>query len=193
MVDYAWLVPGAAVLWTLTSSFIANSSATLPGGRGPPMDLGRTWPWDGRRVLGASKTWSGFLFGTFFALPFALLQAYLILAYPQYQSIVPTFGPSVLAAVPLGVLLGMGPMAGDALGSFIKRRLGLGSGARAVLLDQLPFVLVPVGIGLVAFPATFVPVFGNWEGILWLVFFTLAFHVGFNWVGYQLGLKKVPW
>lgn len=193
MVDYTYLIPPAAVLWTLTSTFIANATATLPKGRGPPMDFGRIWKRDGRRILGPSKTWSGFLFGTCFAIPFALLQAWLILIAPPNLRIVPTFGPSVAAAVPVAILLCAGPLVGDAIGSFAKRRLGLGSGARAVLLDQLPFVLVPVGLGLVLFPATFVPVFANWQGILWLVVLTLGFHVGFNWIGYQLGTKKVPW
>jgi CDP-2,3-bis-(O-geranylgeranyl)-sn-glycerol synthase len=193
VVDYTPLIPLAAVLWTLTSTFIANASATLPRGRGPPMDFGRIWKRDGRRVLGASKTWSGFLFGTFFAMPFALLQAWLILIAPPNLQLVPTFGPTVVDAIPVAVLLCAGPLVGDALGSFVKRRLGLESGARAVLLDQLPFVLVPVGVGLVVFPATFVPVFGNWQGILWLVVLTLGFHVGFNWIGYKLGAKKVPW
>ena len=191
MVDPHLLAP-AKVLWVLTSTYIANATATLPGGRGPPMDFGRLWR-DGRRVLGPSKTWSGFLFGTFFALPFGLLQAWLFLIAPPDLAIVPGFGPSVLAAVPLVLLLTAGAMTGDALGSFVKRRLARPSGARTVLLDQLPFVLVPVLVGLVAFPATFVPAFLSPEGILWLVLFTLGFHVAFNWIGYRVGWKQVPW
>ena len=157
------------------------------------MDFGRTWRWDGRRILGPSKTWSGFLFGTFFAFPFALLQAWLILIAPPNLAIVPTFGPTVLASVPVALLLTGGALLGDAFGSFLKRRLGRESGSRSILLDQLPFVLVPVGVGLVAFPATFFPVFANPQGFVWLLLFTLGFHVGFNWIGYRIGLKKVPW
>ncbi|MCI4329171.1 MAG: CDP-archaeol synthase, partial [Thermoplasmata archaeon] len=67
------------VLWVLLPAMIANATATLPKGRGPPMDFGRVWKRDGRRVLGTSKTWSGFWFGTLFAVPFGLLEAYLIL------------------------------------------------------------------------------------------------------------------
>ncbi|MCI4340363.1 MAG: CDP-archaeol synthase, partial [Thermoplasmata archaeon] len=170
----------------------ANATATLPRGRGPPMDFGRAWS-DGRRILGPSKTWSGFLFGTLFALPFGLLQAWLYLIAPPDLAIVPGFGPSVLAAVPVVLLLTAGAMTGDALGSFVKRRLGRPSGARTLLLDQLPFVLLPVLVGLVVFPATFVPAFFSPEGILWLVLFTLGFHGAFNWIGYRVGTKKVPW
>jgi CDP-2,3-bis-(O-geranylgeranyl)-sn-glycerol synthase len=188
-----YLLPPAKVLWVLTPTFIANAMATLPGGRGPPMDFGRNWPWDGRRILGTSKTWSGFLFGTLFAMPFGLFMAWLYLIAPPSLQVVPTFGPSVLGAVPVVLLLGGGALVGDALGSFVKRRLDRASGARTLLLDQLPFVLVPVVLGLLFFPATFVPAFWNWEGVIWLAIFTLGFHAAFNWIGYMLGLKKVPW
>ena len=176
----------------LTPAFIANATATFPRGRGPPMDLGKSWS-DGRRVFGPSKTWSGFLFGTFFALPFGLLMAWLILIAPPDLQLVPTLGPSVLGAVPVVLLLSGGAMTGDALGSFVKRRLGRESGSRTLLLDQLPFVLLPVAVGLLVFPTTFLPAFASPEGILWLLVFTLGFHVTFNYIGYWIGAKKVPW
>lgn len=183
----------ADVLWVLLPALIANATATIPRGRGPPMDLGRTWPGDGRRVLGSSKTWSGFWFGTLFAMPFGLLEAYLILIAPPDLAIVPRFGPTVLAAVPVVFLLAAGAMSGDAVGSFIKRRLGRDSGARTLLLDQLPFVLLPIGIGIVVFPAVFVTTFDSLEAVAWLLIYTLGLHALFNYIGYWVGLKKVPW
>jgi len=182
-----------AVLWLLLPSYIANAFATFPRGRGPPMDFGRNWKGDGRRILGRSKTWSGFLFGSFVGIPFCLLEAWLILLAPPNLALVPTLAPSVAAALPLAVLLTFGAMSGDALGSFVKRRLGRESGARTLLLDQLPFVLLPIGLGLVLYPALFVEVFGSWEAVLWLLVYTLGLHAAFNWVGFKLGLKKVPW
>ncbi len=182
-----------AVLWLLLPSYVANAIATIPRGRGPPMDLGRNWRGDGRRILGSSKTWSGFLFGSLVALPVALLEAGLILAAPPYLRLVPVLAPSVAAAVPLAALLTFGAMTGDAFGSFVKRRLGRPSGARTLLLDQLPFVLVPIAVGLAAYPALFVGVFGSWEAVLWLLVYTLGLHAAFNWVGYKAGLKKGPW
>ncbi|MCI4349723.1 MAG: CDP-archaeol synthase, partial [Thermoplasmata archaeon] len=68
MVDPHLAVP-ARVLWVLLVAYIANATATIPKGRGPPMDFGRIWRWDQRRILGPSKTWSGYLFGSIFALP----------------------------------------------------------------------------------------------------------------------------
>ena len=184
---------GLAVLWLFLPSYIANAFATFPKGRGPPMDGGRSWPGDGRRILGPSKTWSGFLVGSLSAMPFCLLEAWLILDAPPNLAIVPVLAPSVVAAIPLGAILGFGTMIGDALGSFLKRRLGRPSGSRAILLDQLPFVLVPIAIGLVVYPALFVGVLGRWEAVLWLLVYTLGLHAAFNWVGFRAGLKKVPW
>ncbi len=182
-----------AVLWLLLPAYIANAFATIPRGRGPPMDFGRTWPGDGRRIFGASKSWSGFLFAGFFALPFCLLEAWLILIAPPNLELVPTLAPTVAAAVPLGAILTFGAMTGDAVGSFFKRRLGRESGARTLLIDQLPFVLVPIAVGFVVYPSLFAEVFFRWQAVLWLLVFTLGLHVAFNWIGYKAGLKKVPW
>jgi CDP-2,3-bis-(O-geranylgeranyl)-sn-glycerol synthase len=182
-----------AVLWLLLPAYIANAFATLPRGRGPSMDFGRVWARDGRPILGPSKTWSGFLFAGFAAMPFALLEAWLILLAPPNLALVPVLAPTVAAAIPLAALLTFGAMSGDALGSFVKRRMGRPSGTRTLLLDQLPFVLVPIAIGLVVYPALFVEVFASWQAVLWLLVYTLGLHAAFNWVGYRLGLKKVPW
>ena len=157
------------------------------------MDFGHVWARDGRRILGPSKTWSGFFVGGFAAMPFGLLEAGLILAAPPNLELVPVFAPSLVAAVPVVALLTFGAMAGDALGSFVKRRLGRESGSRTILLDQLPFVLVPIGAGFVLDPGLFLPVFLSGWALLWLLFFTLGLHTLFNWIGYKAGLKKVPW
>ena len=180
------------VLWVLTPVYIANAFATLPKGWGPSMDFGRNWT-DGRRVLGSSKTWSGLLFGTIAAAPFALLEAWLILLAPPNLQLVPHYGPSVLAAVPVAFLLTGGALIGDAVGSFLKRRLGYGSGARVLGLDQLPFVFVPIGLGLALYPAIFVPTFFSVEALLWVLLLTVVLHFLFNWIGFRIGTKKVPW
>ena len=188
-----FLGEGVVVLWVLLPTYVANAIATLPRGRGPPMDFGRLWRRDGRRVLGPSKTWSGFLTGSIGAMPVGLLEAWLILLAPPNLAIVPRFGASVAAAVPVVALLTFGAMIGDALGSFVKRRLDRPSGARTFFLDQLPFVLVPILVGLVIFPGLFVPAFLGWQAVIWVAVFTLGLHAAFNWVGYWAGLKKVPW
>jgi CDP-2,3-bis-(O-geranylgeranyl)-sn-glycerol synthase len=182
-----------AVLWLMLPAYIANSFATLPRGRGPPLDFGRVWSGDGQRVFGPSKTWSGFLAAGFGAMPFCLLEAWIILLAPPNLAIVPVLTSTVAAAIPLAAILTFGAMGGDALGSFLKRRLGRESGARTLLLDQMPFVLVPIGLGFAFYPSLFAEVFFHWEAVFWLLVFTLGLHVLFNWVGFKVGLKKVPW
>ncbi len=182
-----------AVIWVLLPAWVASALATIPRGVGPPMDFGRSWPGDGRRILGPSKTWSGFLFGGFAAIPVGLLEAALILAAPGNLAVVPQLAPSVESAVPVVALIAFGAMTGDALGSFVKRRLGRPSGARAILLDQLPFVAVPIALGLWLYPSLFVPVFVGWEAALWVIVLTVGLHAAFNWIGYHARLKKVPW
>lgn len=184
---------GGAVVWVLLPAFVANATATMPHGVGPPMDFGRTWARDGRRILGPSKTWSGFLYGGAFGAAVGLLEAWLILLAPPSYSVVPVLAPSVLAALPLAVIVGFGAMTGDAIGSFIKRRLGRASGARTLFLDQFPFVLVPIALGFAFYTSLFVSVFGNWEAVIWLAILTLGLHALFNWIGYHAGLKEVPW
>ncbi len=191
--DSAWYIVPAQVLWVLFPAYLANAAATFPKGRGPPMDFGRTWPRDGRRLLGPSKTWSGFLCGSFFFLWVGLLQSYLASIAPPPYDIVPAFAPTLLGAVPVILLLTMGALTGDAIGSFLKRRWDIPAGGRVFLLDQLLFVLVPVGLGLLLVPSVFVPTFFSVEAVLWTALFTLGLHIAFNYVGYWVGLKKVPW
>lgn len=181
------------VLWVLTPMYVASATATLPRGRGPKMDGGRNWPYDGERIFGDSKTWSGFTCGSIIAFLVAMLQAWLYLIAPPDLQIVPSYGSSLAAALPVAVLLSAGAMTGDAVGSFIKRRLGRPNGSRTLLIDQLPFVLLPIGLGLAIVPAPFWEAFGSLEALAWLLLLTLGFHAAFNWVGYWAGLKKVPW
>ncbi len=184
-------------LWVLIPTYVANASATLPKGWGPRMDLGRKWK-DGSPILGSSKSWSGFVAGSVIGLIVGLMQEMLVLVAPPSLQIVPLFSDSLLLSVPVLIALTFGAMTGDALGSFVKRRMGFQSGGRAPLLDQLPFVLLPMALVLVLSPPLFVAAF--WPGLTlglftlaWIILLTLVLHAGFNWVGYFAGLKRVPW
>lgn len=188
----------AGALWVLIPAYVANALATLPGGRGPSMDLGRSWPRDGRRVLGASKTWSGFLAGVLGGMLVGLIPSELILIAPPSLQIVPRFGTSLMGSLFPLFLLSAGAMSGDALGSFLKRRWNYASSAPAPLLDQWPFLLVPMALLGFADPSLFLSAFwpGPLGGLLvlaWVLLLTLFLHTAFNWVGYFIGTKKVPW
>ncbi|HJV63224.1 MAG TPA: CDP-archaeol synthase [Albitalea sp.] len=87
-----------------------------------PIDAGLRL-WDGRPLLGPSKTWRGLA---------AAIVAATICA--------PVLGLPAAA----GALIGATAMAGDALSSFVKRRLGVPSSGRAIGLDQIPESLLPL-------------------------------------------------
>lgn len=84
--------------------------------------------YDGRRLLGPSKTWLGLL-----ASLLATLAAASILQF----------------ALTAALLLALLAMIGDIISSFCKRRLGYSSGMTVPGLDQLPESLLPmVGMAL---------------------------------------------
>jgi CDP-2,3-bis-(O-geranylgeranyl)-sn-glycerol synthase len=87
-----------------------------------PLDGGLRFV-DGRPLLGPSKTVRG-----------------VALAIGASAAAAPLLG------VPgsVGALVGAGAMAGDALSSFVKRRLGIPSSGRAAGLDQIPEALLPL-------------------------------------------------
>ncbi len=86
------------------------------------VDGGRLWR-DGRPLLGESKTWRGVVSGALACGLFALIT-----------------GMGLL----FGLLFGLLGLIGDIISSFIKRRAGLVSSARAIGLDQIPEALLPM-------------------------------------------------
>jgi hypothetical protein len=99
---------------------------------------------DGQRLFGSHKTWRGLLAG---GATSGIVAAIL--------------GPGFL----LGAAFGATTLAGDALSSMIKRRLGREPGAEIPLLDQVPEAMLPL--------AVFGPTLGL--GFLAMVGVTLAF------------------
>lgn len=128
-----------------------------------PVDGGRLWR-DGQPVFGPSKTWRGLCSGVFSCLAFA--------------------GVIGLGWL-FGALFGLLALAGDLLSSFAKRRMGLGSSARALWLDQLPEALLPMLLAWFWLPL-----------MLWQVLaVTLLFAVSNMLISpllYRLGIRKQP-
>jgi CDP-2,3-bis-(O-geranylgeranyl)-sn-glycerol synthase len=90
-----------------------------------PLDGGKVMK-DGRQVLGAHKTWRG-------------LGAAVLLAGGVALALGQSFGA--------GAAFGAAAMLGDALSSFIKRRLDCRPGAWLPGLDQLPEAALPLWLG----------------------------------------------
>jgi len=128
-----------------------------------PVDAGLNW-FDGRPLLGKSKTWRGIASGALCCVLFAWITG--------------------LGFV-FGLLFGLLALAGDLLSSFIKRRLGLKSSARMPGLDQVPEAAFPVllalGWGLTE----------AWTAVFIVVFFTLS-NMWISPLLYRLGIRRHP-
>jgi CDP-2,3-bis-(O-geranylgeranyl)-sn-glycerol synthase len=177
-------------LWLMLPALVPNSAAVLFGG-GPPMDFGKSWR--GRRLLGDGKTWRGFFGGAFTGLCAGAIQIIVTTTLDKQHDY--GFGdlPWALAIV---AGLSFGAMAGDSVGSFVKRRMGVERGKKAPVLDQYNFVMGAVLLALLVSPGWFVGHYlegnGYW-GLLAFLVVVPVLHRSVNIIGYKLGKKNVPW
>ena len=162
-------------------AYFANSVPVLLGG-GAPIDGGRKWK-DNQRLFGDGKTARGFFAGVAAAVAVGALEG-ILLPGPAWD----IYNGNPQAYERAGFLLGLGTMAGDLLGSFIKRRQGIARGKQSVILDQLTFLAVAL---LLAHPIA-APMLSP-AAIIFLFVLTYFVHVSANVVANRLGLKKVPW
>ncbi len=169
----SWLA--SAVLFVLPA-YVANGSPVVMARivkRRHPIDFGKKFV-DGRRVLGDSKSIEGFVCGV----ATGTLTGFV-------EGIV--FGnPSLWTW--RGLLLSVGAMVGDCVGSFIKRRMGLAPGKPMPLLDQLTFLLFAMAFAYLGHAYTL-----SLGQALFLVAITPVIHYATNVVAYKLKLKEVPW
>lgn len=129
-----------------------------------PLDGGLSWV-DGRRLLGSSATVRGVV---------AAAVSAAALAWVLGHS--PT----------LGAVIGLTAMMGDAVSSFVKRRLGLEPGDRAPGLDQVPESLAP----LLAVARPFAL---GWLDVALLTLAFTLFSMSASRLLYRLRLRKRPY
>ena len=178
------LIACVTTLYFILPAYFSNGSGLLFGG-GLPVDFGKSDK-NGARWIGDGVTWRGFAAGTIVGTLTGIIQGFL------GPSIVKEFGQfittPIITNIPegiiIGFLLGFGALLGDAIGSFIKRRLGIGRGNPAPFLDQLDFIIV--ALILVSFVVELSPTV-----IIIAIVLTLAIHLLTNSVAYLLGLKDV--
>ena len=169
--------------WLLLPVYISNLFPPMVAGH-RPMDFGKNF-WDGRRILGDSKTIEGFVFGTIVGFVVGAMETYL---YPILNPIAISNLGSPLPPMNLTVafLLSFGALVGDAAGSFIKRRLGMESGSDAPFLDQWNFI-----IGAVVFAYYFTTITIGMAFAMFAI--TPLLHRSLSILGFHLGFKKRPW
>lgn len=96
--------------------------------------------WRGKRLLGDHKTVSGLVLGLLAGGLTGWIQ-HLAYGSSTLQSISLISYASVFVSLYIGVLLGAGVLTGDAIKSFIKRRLRIAPGQPWIPFDQIDFVL----------------------------------------------------
>lgn len=165
-----------ALLIFIIPCYVANAAPVLLGG-GQPMDFGANFP-DGRRILGNAKTIRGFVGGVAAGtVAGGILALYAPLAF---------FG-GAWAQYLSGFLLSLGALLGDALGSFIKRRMGVEPG-KPFPLDQLGFISIGL---LLAYPIS--PSIYSLEMVVFIIVLSYILHIIANAAANRFGLKSVPW
>ncbi len=168
-------------LWVVLPAYVANGAAPVFGGE-RRMDFGKKFM--GRELLGAGKTWEGFLFAVFAGALVGFVQMLLWQSLNQTTARMGFYLPVLSTASIL--LIPFFGMFGDLVASFFKRRLGVKRGESVPIVDQLDFMLfsIPVAVILVELSVL---------SIIILVVVTPPVHYLFNLLGYQIGVKEVPW
>ncbi|MDE1768172.1 MAG: CDP-2,3-bis-(O-geranylgeranyl)-sn-glycerol synthase [Candidatus Micrarchaeota archaeon] len=150
-------------------AYCANGAPVVFGG-GKPLDFGVKFR--GKPLLGKHKTIKGLISG---------LSSGIIIGFAQ--SLVPGYSFMLV----IGAVQGIGAMAGDLVGSFIKRRQGMKEGSKAGLMDQYLFLV---------FAFLFSIPFGNLPstyGIIVIFLLTGILHKLTNTIAHRWRIKDVPW
>ncbi len=169
--DYSFFIE---IILVLIPLYLANSSAMLLGGK-TPIDLNQHFV-DKKPFLGKGKTVKGTLFG----ISIGILAVLLIDFYFQGKV------PIINNYLHYGILVSIGAILGDLIGSFLKRRMNIERGKPVLLLDQLDFVIVGILFGSLVHKVSV-------ELFLLVCVITLIAHRIANFVAFKFKLKKVPW
>ena len=178
------LVPCVLTLYFILPAYFSNGAGLVFGG-GMPVDFGKSDK-NGVRWIGDGVTWKGLIGGTLIGIITGIIQGliapYILSNFGQF--ITTPLITNVSEGILIGFLLGFGALLGDALGSFLKRRIGIGRGQPAPILDQLDFLIV--ALILVSFVVKL-----DWLFIILAIVLTLIIHLLANTIAYLLGLKDV--
>lgn len=129
------------------------------------------------RWLGSHKTVVGGIAGVIIALLVAFAQARVawsgsVVDYAHWPR--------------LGLLLGVGAIAGDSAKSFLKRRRGIPAGGRWIPADQLDFV---VGALVLIQPIARL----SWPDITFICAVTFVGDIVVNQIAFRLGVRDTAW
>ncbi len=198
-------------------AYISNASMVITGG-GRPIDGGKLFR-DGRRILGDHKTVKGLKGPLYIGIPisFIIFLLFFILWQPIEDIIIQASaeGQYILyndtnifqyyfigGDIPLNflvlliriILASYGAVFGDLVGSFLKRRFDIKSGAPFWIVDQLDYALL--AILFVSIPGFISPelfLLPDIYILIFLILLTPAVSLIANIVAFLVGLKSVPY
>jgi CDP-2,3-bis-(O-geranylgeranyl)-sn-glycerol synthase len=213
-----WVATLLFSLFLIMPSYISNAAMVIVGG-GKPIDGGRDFI-DGRRLFGDHKTWRGLILGPLLlGIPISIAVFFIfIILWPLISPIIETAAeagqyqlytdPSVYqfyfigGPFPIGILVllvrvifcSYGAAFGDLIGSCLKRRFNIASGAPFWIVDQLDFAVFSVLFAFI--PFVFFPnlyYIPDLNIFIFLMILTPAVSIIANTVAYIIGVKDVPW
>lgn len=213
-----WVATLLFALFLIMPSYISNAAMVIVGG-GRPIDGGRDFI-DGRRLFGDHKTWRGLILGPLLLgipISIAVFSIFIVL-WPFIYPIIETaadlgvyklyIDPNIYrfyfigGPIPIGILIlviriifcSYGAAIGDLIGSCLKRRLNIASGAPFWIVDQLDFAIFSILFAFI--PGLFFPglyYVPDFNIFIFLMILTPAVSIIANTVAYVINVKDVPW
>ena len=179
-----FLIACLTTLYFILPAYFSNGSGLLFGG-GTPVDFGKSDS-KGNRWIGDGVTWRGLISGTIIGMITGAIQGFFAPTILENigQYIITPIITDIPSGILIGFLLGFGALLGDAIGSFLKRRLGIGRGKPAPILDQLDFIIVALILVSLYVKLNLLTI-----GIA--IALTLIVHLATNTIAYLLGIKDV--
>jgi CDP-2,3-bis-(O-geranylgeranyl)-sn-glycerol synthase len=130
-----------------------------------------------KKWLGSHKTVMGFFIGVVAAMLVTFFQSRI-----AWQGSIVSYENWLV----LGLLFGIGAMAGDSIKSFFKRRMGIAPGKSWIPFDQLDYVLG--ALVLVWNRAAL-----SWIDVSLILLISFGGHILINHIGYWLGVRETRW
>jgi len=144
-----------------------------------PLDFNKKW--NKKRILGDHKTFRGVIFAVIGAIIVGIIQG--ILHDNYLFNAISLINYKEINIISFGILIGIAVMFGDALGSFVKRRMRVKPGETLPIIDQIGSA---IGIGIIVLPIYY-------SSIRLFVYLTIIWVLGhffIKYVGYLLKIDE---
>jgi CDP-archaeol synthase len=168
-----------------------------------PIDGGRVYVKDGRRILGDGKTWKGLIGGTVIATLFGSFILNNSLDFVQFSFENSTI--SMVNSIVISGCIGLFALVGDSVKSFVKRRKNIQRGESWVPWDQTDWILgasagVIISDGIRSIfllkDITFKEFFESslflslWVYFIPTIAISFLLHLLVKWIGFKLSIEN---